>query len=186
MPSIDGVGTSGSTSSSTLISASLPGAIFALEARPRAASRDAACASAMSFWMPSWIVVLSASCGQRLAVHLAHQIRGHLARAEARHAHLRRDALHLGVDLGVDFLGGDLERVGALQALVQRLDSLHLGFPKLDLKQEVRCSACARAAGLVRAKGLEPPHLSIPEPKSSASTSSATPACGHRRQAARL
>src|SRR4051812_17692974 len=30
--------------------------------------------------------------------------------------------------------------------------------------------------GLVRAKGLEPPHLSILEPKSSASTSSATPA----------
>src|SRR5687767_13758264 len=29
---------------------------------------------------------------------------------------------------------------------------------------------------LVRAKGLEPPHLSILEPKSSASTSSATPA----------
>ena len=32
------------------------------------------------------------------------------------------------------------------------------------------------AAGLVRAKGLEPPHLAILEPKSSASTSSATPA----------
>jgi hypothetical protein len=29
---------------------------------------------------------------------------------------------------------------------------------------------------LVRAKGLEPPHLSILEPKSSASTNSATPA----------
>jgi hypothetical protein len=31
---------------------------------------------------------------------------------------------------------------------------------------------------LVRAKGLEPPHLAILEPKSSASTSSATPAAG--------
>src|SRR5690606_1853918 len=31
-------------------------------------------------------------------------------------------------------------------------------------------------AGLVRAKGLEPPHLSIPGPKPGASTSSATPA----------
>ena len=31
-------------------------------------------------------------------------------------------------------------------------------------------------ANLVRAKGLEPPHLSIPEPKSGASTSFATPA----------
>jgi hypothetical protein len=29
---------------------------------------------------------------------------------------------------------------------------------------------------LVRAKGLEPPHLAIQEPKSCASTSSATPA----------
>ena len=29
---------------------------------------------------------------------------------------------------------------------------------------------------MVRAKGLEPPHLSIQEPKSCASTSSATPA----------
>ena len=32
------------------------------------------------------------------------------------------------------------------------------------------------AASLVRAKGVEPPHLSILEPKSSASTNSATPA----------
>src|SRR5690606_20223653 len=31
-------------------------------------------------------------------------------------------------------------------------------------------------AQLVRAKGLEPPHLAIPEPKSGASTSFATPA----------
>lgn len=30
---------------------------------------------------------------------------------------------------------------------------------------------------LVRAKGLEPPHLAIPEPKSGASTNFATPAC---------
>jgi hypothetical protein len=29
---------------------------------------------------------------------------------------------------------------------------------------------------LVRAKGLEPPHLSMPEPKSGASTNFATPA----------
>jgi hypothetical protein len=37
-------------------------------------------------------------------------------------------------------------------------------------------AALAWFAKLVRAKGLEPPHLSILEPKSSASTSSATPA----------
>jgi hypothetical protein len=32
---------------------------------------------------------------------------------------------------------------------------------------------------MVRAKGLEPPHLSVLEPKSSASTNSATPAKQH-------
>ncbi len=36
-------------------------------------------------------------------------------------------------------------------------------------------------AALVRTKGLEPPHLSIPEPKSGASTSFATSACGKIR-----
>src|SRR3546814_6937300 len=39
--------------------------------------------------------------------------------------------------------------------------------------------ACA-AAGLVRAKGLEPPHLAILVPKTSASTNSATPAQSFR------
>src|SRR3546814_11462826 len=39
---------------------------------------------------------------------------------------------------------------------------------------------------LVRAKGLEPPHLAIPEPKSGASTSSATPASVSARSAASI
>ena len=51
--------------------------------------------------------------------------------------------------------------------------------------RELRCRKCPpdifESAQLVRAKGLEPPHLAILEPKSSASTSSATPARGHRR-----
>ncbi|PAV93180.1 hypothetical protein WR25_18018 [Diploscapter pachys] len=64
--------------------------------------------------------------GQRLAVHLAHQVHGHLAGTEAGHLHLRRDALHFGIDLGIDVLRRDGQRVGALQALVQRLDSLHI------------------------------------------------------------
>src|SRR3546814_10275914 len=38
---------------------------------------------------------------------------------------LRGNALDLGIDTLVDVLGGDGQRVGALQALVQRLDSLH-------------------------------------------------------------
>jgi hypothetical protein len=72
-----------------------------------------------------------------------------------------------------------LTRVFALQALVQRLDSLHFF-------QVLSCSGSGisyrgvhhvrRALKLVRAKGLEPPHLAILVPKTSASTSSATPA----------
>ena len=34
---------------------------------------------------------------------------------------------------------------------------------------------------MVRAKGLEPPHLAMPEPKSGASTNFATPANPHPR-----
>src|SRR3546814_2893510 len=66
--------------------------------------------------------------------------------------------------------------VGALQTLVQRLGSLHAqgNLPEIV----ILWGAPVRIrSGLVRAKGLEPPHLAILEPKSSASTSSATPAC---------
>ena len=81
---------------------------------------------------------------QLRAVHLAHQIGGHLAGAEAGHAHLRRDRLQLLVDERVDLLGGNGDPVGALQALVQRLDSLHLGFkPSLSAIPALR-------AGLLR------------------------------------
>ncbi len=62
---------------------------------------------------------------QRFAVHLADEIRRHLAGAEARHAHGRRDALDLSVDAGVDILGWDDQLVGPLQAFVLRLDGLH-------------------------------------------------------------
>ena len=81
--------------------------------------------------------------GQRLAVHLAHQVGRHLAGAEAGHPHRRRDALDLGVDLGVYVLGSDGERVGALEALVERLDSLH--GPAFDLEKHRWRSASRRA-----------------------------------------
>ncbi len=63
---------------------------------------------------------------ERRAVHLAHEVRGDLAGTEAGHADARRYGLQLLIDAGVDILGrnGDLE--GAAEALVQRLDSLHL------------------------------------------------------------
>ena len=61
---------------------------------------------------------------ERVAVHLPDQIGRHLARAEAGHAHLRREALHLRVHPRLDVLGGDGQHEGALQALILGLDGL--------------------------------------------------------------
>ena len=60
-----------------------------------------------------------------LAVHLAHQIRRDLAGAEAGHADLRGDLLDLAPDTRIDVLGGDRQRVGALEAFIGRLGNLH-------------------------------------------------------------
>jgi hypothetical protein len=57
-------------------------------------------------------------------MHLADQVRRHLAGAEAGHADLRREALHFSLDPRLDILGGDGQHEGALQALVLSLDSL--------------------------------------------------------------
>src|SRR5690606_15708939 len=105
-------------------------------------------------------------------VHLLDQVGGHLARAEARHAHLRGDFLHLALDPGLDILGRNRERIFALQAFIGLFDDLHL--PYSNLLNII--ATCPWRQELVRAKGFEPPHLAILEPKSSASTSSATPA----------
>ena len=60
-----------------------------------------------------------------LAVHLAHEVGGHLAGAEAGHFHLRSDLLHFAGNALVDFLGGNRDGVGALEALVGGLFDLH-------------------------------------------------------------
>ena len=102
-----------------------------------------------------------------------------------------RPALQPKVDLG----GRDGQLVGALQALVQRLDSLHdKAFVLENGWRRPWREALGRS--LVRAKGLEPPHLAMAGPKPAASTSSATPAgappvgglyssqgCGGKREA---
>ena len=125
-PSIFASGTSGRVSTSTVTTASLPG--------PPSSSATSGCiagrifCSAISCWTPSWTAFCSACCSSAGAVHLAHQIGGHLAGAEAGHPHLRRDRLQFLVDARVDVLGGNGDPIGALEALVQRLDSLHLEF----------------------------------------------------------
>ena len=63
---------------------------------------------------------------QAFTMHLLDEVRRHLAGAEAGHAHLRRNRQHFLLNAGVDILRRDGHGVGALQALVQRLDSLHL------------------------------------------------------------
>ena len=57
-------------------------------------------------------------------MHLADEVRWHLAGAEAGHPHLRRHALHFLIDPRLDVLGGDGQHEGALQALFFGLDGL--------------------------------------------------------------
>ena len=72
-------------------------------------------------------------------------------------------------DPRLDVLGGNGQHEGALQALVLSLDGLDHVF-----KSSRTNSGSPRRWRMVRAEGLEPPHLAILEPKSSASTNSAT------------
>src|SRR5205085_11060059 len=113
------------------------------------------------------------------AVHLADEVGRHLARPEARHSDLRRETLHLHLDPRLDVLRGDGQHEGALQALVLGLDGLdgHCSLILIFIRYGFACAIFVLArppdglcAKMVRAKGLEPPHLSILEPKSSAST----------------
>ena len=71
---------------------------------------------------------------QALAMHLADEVRGYLAGAEARHAHLWSDPLHFLLDPVLDVLGGDGQHEGALQALVLGLDSLDGHVPRIPMK----------------------------------------------------
>ncbi len=63
---------------------------------------------------------------KRFTMHFLDEVGRHLAGAEAGHPNLRCDRRHFLFHAGVDVLRRDGHGVGALQALVQRLDSLHL------------------------------------------------------------
>src|ERR1700744_1415514 len=64
--------------------------------------------------------------------------------------------------------------MGSALDLIKPAPVVRLAHPDQDrLSSNSSCKRCKR---LVRAEGLEPPQLSSLEPKSSASTSSATPA----------
>ena len=119
---------------------------------------------------------------ERRPVHLAHQIGRHFAGAKAGHAQRRCDLLDLTIDARGDICGRNGHGIGPLQALVAGFHDLHQRSSNSMYRRHVSCSKIgAGPEVLVRAKGFEPPHLAILEPKSSASTSSATPASGERR-----
>src|SRR5690606_25974313 len=103
---------------------------------------------------------------QCLAVHLADQVRGHLAGAEAGHAHLRRDLLHLGVDARLDLLRGNLERVGALEPFIGGFNDLHFRtFHTLSSEPAPRGNWCGRRDSnphILRYWNLNPARLPVP------------------------
>ena len=68
---------------------------------------------------------------KRRAVHLAHEVGGHLAGPEAGHFDLRRDLFDLALDPGGNIPGGNGHREGALEAIAGGFGNLHvlLSFP---------------------------------------------------------
>ena len=89
---------------------------------------------------------LQSLAAQAFAVHLADQVRRHLAGAEARHPHLRRDALHFGLDPRLDVGGRDGQHEGALEALALGFDGLDGHVAKVLMKN----SFLGRIAALAR------------------------------------
>ena len=107
----------------------------------------------------------------------------HLAGTEAVDADLVLELVELGVGLGGQIGGGHHDLELALEAFADSFGYLHhhnLRFVPLCTALQVRPLTLARfrcdVPGVVRAEGLEPPRLASREPKSRASTSSATPA----------
>ena len=106
----------------------------------------------------------------------------HLAGTEAVDADLVLQLVEPRVDLGVELGRRHHDLEFALQAFGQCFGHLHdrQSFSFVcDARRRSRDALVPSACrGVVRAEGLEPPRLSSLEPKSSASTSSATPAKG--------
>ena len=90
----------------------------------------------------------------------------HPARTEAFQLHLIFDAVDFAFQLACQISGGDGNLHFARQSFGAHFLNVHF-LPLIP---------AFGGLYLVRAEGLEPPHLSVPEPKSGASTNSATPA----------
>src|SRR5439155_8649150 len=119
---------------------------------------------------------------------------GRLAGAESLQMNFGLHLLHAAGEAGIKIATGDEHLELAVEAVRDGFGNLHvcLSNPKCRLPGRSPREACppspsgfgvaalrrSRGTDLVRAEGLEPPRLSSLEPKSSASTSSATPASG--------
>src|SRR6185503_12415653 len=77
---------------------------------------------------------LEGIAAQALAVHLADEVRRHLAGTEAGHPDLGRQALHFGLHPSLDVGGGDGQHEGALQALIFSLDGFDGHVPAVPMK----------------------------------------------------
>ncbi len=111
---------------------------------------------------------------------LVHQVHRHLAGPETRQAHAALAVEQAGFDPVLECLGRNDDLEFARQPVRIGLCHLHR-----TLIRQGNVQPAGKPAGwtrlklprkLVRAEGLEPPRLASPEPKSGASTSSATPA----------
>src|SRR5207253_2922198 len=107
----------------------------------------------------------------------------HLAWAEAGDTRLGLDLNELPFDSLREIGGREHHFEFPLEPLRVGLRDLHLkqtflDFCRFPFRQARLLNRAARHSGqgLVRAEGIEPPRFSPPEPKSGASTSSATPA----------
>ena len=139
---------------------------------------------------------LVAVVGDDLAVGLAHRVFDHLghgglaietlevrdrnlARTEAAQLHLALEVVEPRVDLGLEIGRRHDDAEFALETRGGSFSHLHWHYslePKTLSQPAYSRPSFGKTARLVRAEGLEPPRLSSREPKSRASTNSATPA----------
>ena len=175
--SIFGAGTSGSASTADLAPRRPCPARIVRRARPAAASPGGCSARPATAGRRPGPRCCSASPRSASPCILRIRFGGHLAGAEAGHAHLRRDPLHLLLDPRLDVLGGDGQHEGALQALVLRLDGLDHVFNSQTnsvAAGDCRCSRRLRTAAqewcarrdsnphILRYWNLNPARLPVP------------------------
>ena len=176
-----------------------PPAAMSLTSSTRGGKAGFSALSVTAFWLELVDRRFDDLAHHRLAEGLLQEGDRRLAGAEALQVDARLHLLELAGQALVEVLGADHDLVFAAQVFGDGLGNLHWAFllrihlygwpagfnpatcpsPPFGLRHNSLLPL--RGRSLVRAEGLEPPRLSSLEPKSSASTSSATPASGPAR-----